>query len=217
MEAAVTDSQVWAIIVISSAFTIAVIILLWTRGGSVGLGTTKTGSIGIFIPEKWRKANPMLDVALDCMSNELRTIRKQKRDAYTDALKEAGIPEHVVTAHEDYAFYDQCLGNIIWSGNGIRSFKSVLEMEIVHGSYVRRRRESEMDKYISALIERLHVEEDTYLDRSYLSQVVTDSGGHRLRKVSREMLREMETKSQEDMFPVLKRMFVAMQDKGCKE
>lgn len=216
MEAAVTDLQVWAIIIVSSAFFVAILILLWTRGGHIGVGTEKTGQIGIFIPEKWRRANPALDDALECLFNELPSLRRLKRDWYIDSLLESGVPNHVVTAHEDYMFYDQCLGNIIYSGNGIRSFKSVLEMEIVHGAYVHRRRDSEMDAYVNALIERLQAEEDSYLDRSYRSMVTTDAGDQRVRKVSREKLREIEEQGKDEMFRVLRRMFVAIQEQGCK-
>lgn len=212
-----TDIQIWVIIGMSSVFVVAVVVLLWTRGGTIGLGTTKTGHVGIYIPEKWRKAHPDLDAALDCMVFELPAIRKVKRDLYLRELEEVGVPPHAVRAHEDYMFYDQCLGNIIYSGNGIRSFKSVLEMEIMHGSYRHRRRDSELEAYVEALVERLQIESDSYLDKSYRSQVTTDDGRQRLRKISRERLAELETESKRDMQLVLKRMFASMREHGCKE
>lgn len=213
MEASLTVEQIWVLIALISVGVMAVILLLWTRGGSVGLGREK--QVGIYIPEKFRKAHPEMGSALQCLVDELPVIRKARRIAYWKELKAAGVPTENLTAHEDYAFYDQCLGNIIYSGNGIKSFKTMLELEIVSKRFEHKRRDAEYEAYIDELADRLQVESDSYLDRSYRSRVVTDEGGERFRRVSRERLSEIERSGKEELKTVLRRLFNAIMEQGC--
>lgn len=216
MHIEITGPQMWVIIGLSFLVFVSMIALMWSRGGTVSISAKQAGALGLYIPELWRKAHPHVDAALECMFNELPKIRKVRRDRYQDELRDLGLPEHLITAHEDYAFYDQCLGNVLYSGNGIRSMKSILELEIIHGGHRNRRRDSELNHYVHGLALRMQTESDSYLDRSYRSQVTTDTGEQRLRKISRERLRQIEDETLPAIETVLRDMIVAIQETGCK-
>lgn len=211
MEIVVTAAHLWVVIGLT-AFSIGTLFYLVVFRKA----RLHTKALGIYVPEAWSKSRPDMQEALDCMYKELPVIRKIKRDLYTEKLKELGVPCEATTAHEDYAFYDQCLGNIIYSGNGIKSFKNVLEMEILHGTFLERRRDSELRSLVEVIVERLLTEADSYLDRAYRSSVTTDDGSQRLRRISRETLALLEEKSKPAMVEVVLRMFEAAVEHGCK-
>lgn len=211
MMEALTTAQIWVLIVISAVGGLSVLALLYFKGGTINAGK----SASIFIPEKVRKADPELNAALECIYNHLPTIRKMKKGLYLKALKDAGVPKDNVTAHEDAMYYDQCLGNIIWSGNGIKSFKSILELELVAGRYRHTNRDNEFNSYIEDLANRLQIEADRYLDIFYRSQVTTDLGRQRLRKISREKLYDLDCAARDDFVKFLKNMFITIREQGC--
>lgn len=210
---ALTTAQLWVVIVTSSVVVLALATTFYFRGGSIQ--GARTG--GIYIPEKTKREDPAFMAALQCVYSHLPGLRKMKRQVYWKALRQQGVEKEHLTAHEDAMYYDQCLGNIIFSGNGIQSFRTILEMELSLGKHKETRRDNEMNRYIEDLSDRLQTEADRYLDNWYRTMVVTDHGEIRQRLVSREHLFELEREQIGDFRDFLKDIFSSINSLGCKD
>jgi hypothetical protein len=82
----------------------------------------------------------------------------------------------------------QCLANIVYSGNGILSIKSILEKELVLGSYSRKNRNDEFERFIDDITEECMRSSKNYLNNNYRSTIYIDDEVPILRKISCEYI-----------------------------
>lgn len=134
-------------------------------------GTIKTDSFSIIIPENIKEKsateqNPLFSYMMDILEN----IRESKYSRYLKFLKikleGLGLSPDLVN-NDDSRFYYQCLGNIVYSGNGIRSIKTILEYELVTGEYLKHRRHDEFEKYINRVADACMHTSTKYLNSNY--------------------------------------------------
>lgn len=159
-------TQLWIIII--TAITISIILLFQfiKRGGTI---KSKIGTI--IIPEQVRNKTPESRDIFDYMMYKLAEIRRKEYKFFLKELKKTGIEENCLADHEDSRFYQQCLGNIVYSGNGIRSIKTIIEGELIRGNYLKNRRDSEYDQYIREITDQCMQSSERYLNDNYDSQM----------------------------------------------
>jgi len=77
-----------------------------------------------------------IQLIADYMAEKLFAIRQLFFSDFLRLMKEQGCPEEILVENEDSEFYDQMLGNIIFSGNGIKSIKSIHEKLFLDTSFL---------------------------------------------------------------------------------
>lgn len=114
------------------------------------------------------------------MNDKLASIRQCFFGSYLKLLKDEGCLEELLVENEDSQFYAQMLGNIVYSGNGIHSIKSILEKAILDGSLV----SMEFNRLMAFLLCSIEENARTYINRNYSSIIRYTDGSERCRTIS---------------------------------
>lgn len=184
---------VWYFIVPCAIVLLAVIILalltgklkLRARVGSEEIEITAHDRTHVIAPGEVTKHDPSAARRFAILSEQLPLIRQVKWSAWLSAVKRAAIAAVDIVALDDTQFYMQALGNIIWSGNGIRSYKTLLEAAIMGKEWQTADSDAEFDLFIDNLMRRIIENENKYLDSNYQTIVLEVDGDTHKRVLNR--------------------------------
>lgn len=157
-----------------------VFIVLLVKFGK-GKLTAKIGdkNVGLSFGAEAAKDDRMKQVA-DYMIEKLCTIRQLYRTDYLQLVKAAGVSEDLLMQIDDSRFVDQILGNIIFSGNGIRSIKSILEKVLLSGLFLSMKPDRLKNMLAESIVENARI----YSNDHYFNEVVLGNGERVRRCVS---------------------------------
>jgi hypothetical protein len=126
------------------------------------------------------KSDPRVSLCQARLDDQLVTIRQIFFSAYLRQLKENGCPEEILAENDDAAFVDQCLGNIVFSGNGIKSIKSIIEKSLIDESFIT----MDFSDYVRYLVSASQLNAQKYMNDHYRTIVRLPDGSERARIVS---------------------------------
>jgi len=169
-------TEIAQIMMVSGVFILALIALasLRKRSGTVSLpwGTLTLGEAG--------KNDPRVILCQARIDEQLITIRQIFYSDYLRLLKANGCPDEILGENEDAEFVNQCLGNIVFSGNGIKSIKSIIEKSLLDESIF----QMEFSDYLKYLLDASQLNAIKYMNDHYHSIVRLPDGSQRERCVS---------------------------------
>lgn len=116
----------------------------------------------------------------DVMGDKLCTIRQLYRTDFLQLVKASGCPDAILMQIDDSRFVDQMLGNIVFSGNGIRSIKSILEKSFLSGQFLGMK----PDVYRAMIGESIVENARIYTNDHYFSEIILADGARRPRCVT---------------------------------
>jgi hypothetical protein len=114
------------------------------------------------------------------MDERMITIRQILLTGYMRLLKEQGCPEDILSDNEDSKYVNQMLGNIVFSGNGIKSIKSIFEHCFLIGQFMK----MNFPSVISFLMETAKTNMQIYISTNYRTTVRYTDNSTRTRLVS---------------------------------
>lgn len=159
----------WSIIISAILLTTALIFIIAKRGATV-----KYKGDTVIIPGQITgklKGTP-LGILLDELINVLTAIRAKLKSSYLKKLEdEHGVSDDLLNSHDDSRFIHQCLGNIVFSGNGIRSIKTILEQVTAAEEYMRNQNDEDFDKFTARVTRSCVQTYNKYLDTEYDNDV----------------------------------------------
>lgn len=162
-----STGQIWFGLGIIAFLVIMVLIILFRRGGKL---TFKSGAF--VIPDNTKKNHTGLENTLFFMMEKLASIREGLQKRFYERLTLKGVAENILESHEDGKIYYQMLGNIIYSGNGINSFKSIIEKALILELYLKKNKENLLSKYVAEIVDACLDSNRKYLNAHYLSSMV---------------------------------------------
>jgi len=160
--------------------------------------------------------NIFLASKIQCMLDRLPLIREAKWSSFLSDLKSKGVAVNFVN-NEDAQFYYECLGNIVWSGNGIKSYMSIIQKAIADREFERTSSEAEFEAYIDDIMAQLRENENRYLDQRYQSTVVTIDGNYRTRAIIRDELYKLTDLQFEHTRKFVRDIFIHVRERGREE
>jgi len=168
------------IIGIAAAAGIIIFLLLLLKFGK-GKITAKLGdkNVGLSFSAEAAKDDRMKQLA-DYMIEKLCSIRQVYRTAFLQLVKASGCPEDLLMQIDDSRFVDQMLGNIVFSGNGIRSIKSILEKAFLSGQFLTMK----PDRFREMIAESICENARIYTNDHYFNEVILADGSRSKRCVS---------------------------------
>ena len=116
----------------------------------------------------------------DYMADKMCLIRQMIFVEYLRILKTEGCSEDILVENEDSQYVDQMLGNIVFSGNGITSIKSVFEKSILNKSIFK----MDYPVLILSLQNQCRVNMQKYINHHYHTNIKLTDGTYRERIVS---------------------------------
>lgn len=164
------------IMIILGAFILILLGMLFLRKRE-GTVTLPWGSLTL--GEKG-KSDPRVILCQERIDEQLITIRQIFYSDYLRLLKNNGCPEEILGENEDAEFVNQCLGNIVFSGNGIKSIKSIIEKSLLDESIF----QMEFSEYLKYLLDASQQNAVKYMNDHYHSIVRLPDGTQRERCVS---------------------------------
>lgn len=166
------------LICIAGALVLVFILLLRFGKGRV---TAKIGdkNVGLSFGAEAVKDDRMKQIA-DYMVEKLCTIRQLYRTDFLQLVKAAGCDESLLMQIDDSRFVDQMLGNIVFSGNGIKSIKSILEKAFLNGQFLSMRPDVFRAMIGEAIVENARI----YTNDHYFNDVILGDGTRHPRCVS---------------------------------
>ena len=160
-------AQTWVIIIVGIILISYLVYKFVKRGGKIKIKDSSFSMAGNESTD-----DPKNKQLSEYVNIKLQEIREQKFKRFLTLLRNEKIPYDGLVSHEDARLYYQCLGNIVFSGNGIRSIKSIIERELILGNYNNRRRKEEKDLYIDTVVEECMRENTKYLNHNYPSEMI---------------------------------------------
>jgi len=159
---------------------VAIFMLLLLKFGK-GKITAKLGdkNVGLSFGAAGEADTRMKQIA-DYMIEKLCTIRQLYRTDFLQLVKCAGCDEALLMQIDDSRFVDQMLGNIVFSGNGIKSIKSILERVFLSGQFLSMRADVFRDMIGEAIVENARI----YTNDHYFNEVILGDGTRHARCVS---------------------------------
>lgn len=124
--------------------------------------------------------DPTIKRIAEYMTDRLDLIRQKLFAGYIRLQKDRGCPEELLTENEDSEFVQQMLGNIVWSGNGIKSIKSIFEKSLLDRSFI----VLAFPVLVESLVSSIEQNAGSYINRNYRSHVHYTNGVVRERIVS---------------------------------
>ena len=164
------------IMIISGAFILILVGLFFFRKRE-GTVTLPWGSLTL--GEK-AKNDPRIILCQARIDEHLITIRQILFSGYLRCLKVSGCSEDILAENEDAEFVNQCLGNIVFSGNGIKSIKSIIEKSLLDESIIT----MEFTDYLKYLLDSSQLNAIKYMNDHYRTIVRLPDGSQRVRCVS---------------------------------
>lgn len=169
-------TEVAQIMMVSGVFILALLAMFIFRKRSCTVptpwGTLTLGEKG--------KADPRVVLCQERIDEQLATIRQIFYSDYLRLMKTNGCPEEILGENEDSEFVNQCLGNIVFSGNGIKSIKSIIEKSLLDESIIT----MEFAEYVKYLLDASQQNAVKYMNDHYHSIVRLPDGSQRERCVS---------------------------------
>lgn len=164
-----------------AAITGVIIFLLLLLKFGKGRITAKIGdkNVGLSFVAAGEKDDRMKQIA-DYMVEKLCSIRQVYRTDYLQLVKCSGCPEDLLMQIDDSRFVDQMLGNIVFSGNGIKSIKSILEKAFLSGQFLSMKADRFRDMIAEAICENARI----YTNDHYFNEVILADGSRIRRCVS---------------------------------
>jgi len=159
--------------------------------------------------------DPDLAARIQCMLDRLPLIREAKWSSFLSLLRQKGIESVNFVSNEDAQYYYECLGNIVWSGNGIKSYMSIVQKALADRYFERFDSEVEFESYIDDVMLRLLENENRYLDQRYLTTISTAEGAFRRRVVDRDELYKLTKQQVTDTRKFVRDIFVHAKEMGC--
>jgi hypothetical protein len=171
--------KVYIVGIIVVALVVVFLILMLKFGK--GKVTAKIGdkNVGLSFGAEAAKDDRMKQIA-DYMIEKLCTIRQLYRTDYLQLVKAAGVSEDLLMQIDDSRFVDQMLGNIVFSGNGIRSIKSILERVFLSGQFLSMKPDRLRDMLAESIVENARI----YTNDHYFNDVILGTGDRVSRCVS---------------------------------
>lgn len=126
------------------------------------------------------KSDPRVILCQARIDEHLITIRQILYSGYLKLLKQNGCPDEILGENDDADFFNQCLGNIVFSGNGIKSIKSIIEKSLLDESIFR----MEFSDYLKYLLDASQLNAVKYVNDHYHTIVRHPDGTQRERCVS---------------------------------
>lgn len=168
------------IIAIIAITIVAVFLLLLLKFGK-GRITAKLGdkNVGLSFGAAGEKDDRMKQIA-DYMIEKLCSIRQVYRTDFLQLVKASGCPEDLLMQIDDSRYVDQMLGNIVFSGNGIKSVKSILEKAFLSGQFLSMKPDRFRDMIGEAICENARI----YTNDHYFNEVILADGTRSKRCVS---------------------------------
>jgi hypothetical protein len=169
-------TNVAQIMIVSGSFILILIamILFRKRSGKVSF---PWGSLTL--GEK-AKTDPRVTLCQARIDEQLITIRQIFYSDYLRLLKINGCPDEILGENDDSEFVNQCLGNIVFSGNGIKSIKSIIEKSLLDESIFT----MEFTDYVKYLLDASQLNAVKYMNDHYHTFVRLPDGSQRERLVS---------------------------------
>ena len=164
----------FAILILILVFGIPLIIALIKNKGSISYK-----NLSLSLGHK-AKSDPAMKRISDYMTDKLEQIRQKLFAGYLRLQKQQGCPEEILNENEDSEFVQQMLGNIVWSGNGIKSIKSILEKSLLDKSFL----DMNYPYLINYLMESIEQNTRSYINRNYRARVNYPDGTTRERMVT---------------------------------
>jgi hypothetical protein len=165
-------------------------------------GTLKYKNVSLSLAGR-ASDNPQLKKASDYLIDNLNQIRTVFFSYYLKLLKTNGCPEEILSENEDAEYFGQMLGNMVWSGNGIRSTKSIIEKELLGMRYLSEEA-SEMTAYVCVLIRENWLK---YINDNYRTNVNYPDGTSRQRIVTNKDLYDALPPVLEGIQPIVCQIF----------
>jgi hypothetical protein len=124
-------------------------------------------------------ANASLGMISNYMDEELCSIRTLLRTDFLRLVKTAGCDERYLMQIDDSRLVDQMLGNIVFSGNGINSVKSILQKSLLAKQFLSFDTKTLHDHLDDLILENIRL----YTNANYLSSKFEPDGTERPRLV----------------------------------
>ena len=172
-------AQVYIIGIIAvSLLAVFTLVLLKVGKGKI---TAKIGdkNVGLSFASVQEKDDRMKQIA-DYMGGKLCTIRQLYRTDFLQLVKASGCPNEILMQVDDSRFVDQMLGNMVFSGNGILSIKSILEDSFLSGQFL----SMTPDVYRRMIAESIVENARIYTNDHYFNDVLLSDGSRHPRCVS---------------------------------
>jgi len=133
------------------------------------------------------------------MNTYLELIRHALFTGYLYLQKEQGCPEDILNENEDSEYVNQMLGNIVWSGNGIRSIKSIFEKCILNKECLT----SGYVQLIDSIMASIETNTRKYINSNYRVKVNNTDGTTRERLISNTEWTDYLIKNMEKVRPIV--------------
>lgn len=204
---------------------LSIIVQVILAVGVVGLGTAlivalirnkgevKVKDVSFSLGHK-ASGNPVIKRIGDYMIDKLEQIRQKLFAGYLRLLKEQGCPEDLLNENVDAEYVQQMLGNIVWSGNGIKSIKSILEKSILEETF----HTMELAECVDFLMDSIEQNARNYINRNYRTRVFHPDGSERERIVSNTEWVDALPRCMENVKPIIEEVIEYARDqyKGGK-
>jgi hypothetical protein len=174
-------------------FTLAALVVYLVLMVKKGKGkiTAKIGdkNVGLSFGAEAAKDDRMKQIA-DYMGEKLCTVRQIYRTDFLRLIKESGVDEALLMQIDDSRFVDQMLGNIVFSGNGIKSIKSIIEKVFLSGQFLSMKPDRLREMLSESIVENARI----YTNDHYFNDVILGDGNHVRRCVSQTDWVDAQTK-----------------------
>lgn len=210
----------WIVVIPAGCVTVAILLVsvlsgrlkLRASAGGKEIEISVADRTHLIAPEAVVKHDPAARERFSILGEELPLIRQVKWSAWLSAVKRAGIAAADIVALDDTQFYGQALGNVIWSGNGIRSYKTILESAIMSREWEACDSDVEFDSFVDGLMRRMSENENRYLDQNYQSRVLEPDGGMRKRVLDRLQVYDLTQSTAPAVRAIVREMFARIRD-----
>lgn len=129
-------------------------------------GTVTYKNLSLSLGHKSNSDNRLKTISTN-MNTHLEQIRHELFAGYLFLQKDQGCPEEILNENEDSEYVNQMLGNIVWSGNGIRSIKSIFEKRILNKDFVT----MEYTQFIESVMDSILSNARKYINNNYRVKV----------------------------------------------
>ena len=167
------------IIIKNASIIIALIIVIpLTIALIKNKGTVTYKNLSLSLGHKSTTDSRLKTISLNIITH-LEQIRHEMFSGYLFLQKEQGCPEEILNENEDSEYVNQMLGNIVWSGNGILSIKSIFEKCILNKEFMT----MEYTRLVDSIMASIESNARKYINNSYRVKVNYTDGSTRERLI----------------------------------
>lgn len=195
----------WIIMAASVGVPLAIALGRVALGG--GRITLPRDGGSIVIPERVARNDPKYGERLRIALSGLADIEDRLLMRFRKELKSTGVAEHEITLHGDMQLFASVMDTAMWSANGRRSVRNVVEQELDRKAWHHSRDAREWDALVDGMSSRVTDTIQRHLEQGYLSIYVAPNGENCQRAISREYIgRVMRESESDDVRPVVDRI-----------